>query len=187
MMRKWILRGFFVLVAFYVLFIAGTAVLALFRPPQPLELGTYQWLGEAGVTVNSVDRVATITAGKRSVRAHGIFYIVHAVISAPFGLRPTWHDSDVDVETFAGSGHTTNGGTYNVDEAAQTLEDVKTGRPGPDHEVRGATQHEDLVFDLPLDVEQPGFIVKPANDPMGLVGAVFGEFWQPHRFNLRYD
>jgi hypothetical protein len=76
---------------------------------------------------------------------------------------------------------------FAVDEAAQSVLDRETHRPGPVHFVRGAEQHEDLVFDLPRDVEQPGILFAPVNDPMGLLDIIFGRFWQPHRFNLRYD
>jgi hypothetical protein len=96
-------------------------------------------------------------------------YAVHARIVAPFGLRPTPEQS------------------FSVDERAQAFLDRKTGRPGPVHLVRGAQQHEDLIFDLPRNVEQPALVFLPANDPFGLVNLLFGEFWQPHRFNLRYD
>jgi hypothetical protein len=65
--------------------------------------------------------------------------------------------------------------------------DRLTGRPGPHHLVRGAMQHEDLVFDLPRDVEQPAIVFLPANDPMGMLELAAGVFWQPHRFNIRYD
>jgi hypothetical protein len=53
--------------------------------------------------------------------------------------------------------------------------------------VLGAAQHEDLVFDLPRNVEQPAILFLPANDPLGLLDLAFGRVWQPHRFNLRYD
>jgi hypothetical protein len=121
------------------------------------------------------------------LRAKGEFYIVHARIVAPFGLRPHWNDRDVLVQTFAGRGATTTPQTFAVDEAAQALFDRQTGRPGPIHVVRGAQQREDLVFDLPRDVEQPGLIFLPANDPARLIDAAFFEPVAPHRFNLRYD
>lgn len=170
-----------------VLAISAEAVLAFGRPPQPLALGTVQWLDEAGATVDSVDRVAKLGSGRTVLRAGGVFYVVHARILAPFGLRPTWHDSDVEVRTFSGSGGTMHDERFTVDEKAQAVLDRQTGRPGPTHLVRGAEQREDLVFDLPVDVEQPGLLFLPANDPMGLVYIVTGRFWGPHRFNLRYD
>lgn len=157
------------------------------RPPQPLPLGTIQWLGEVGITVDRVDRVGEIIAGDRKARARGEFYIVHARILAPFGLRPTWNDRDAVVETFAGSGGTMHGLRFAIDEHAQALLDARTGRPGPTHVVRGAVLHEDVVFDLPRNVEQPGIVFLRANDPMGLLNLAFGRVWQPHRFNLRYD
>jgi hypothetical protein len=121
------------------------------------------------------------------VHAKGIFYIVHARILAPFGLRPTWHDSDVEVRTFAHTGATMPARRFTVDEHAQSVLDRLTGRPGPVHLVRGAQQHEDLVFDLPRNVEQPALLFLPANDPSAMVDVVFLRFWQPHRFNIRYD
>ena len=163
--------------------VLGVLALTFGRPPQPLTLGTIQWLGEVGATVDSVERSDRIGAE----RAKGVFYIVHARIIAPFGLRPTWHDSDVEVRTFSGSGGTMHGLRFAVAAKAQALLDKRTGRPGPIHLVRGATQHEDLVFDLPMEVEQPGLLFLPANDPMGLVEWIFGVPWQPHRFNLRFD
>jgi len=163
--------------------VVAEVVLAFGRPPQPLALGTLQWLGEVGVTVDRVERRRTLG----SLEAAGEFYIVHARVVAPFGLRPAWNDSDVEVRTFSGVGGTMRDRTFTVDERAQETLDRITGRPGPTHLVRGAEQHEDLVFDLPREVEQPGIVFKAANDPMGLLDIVFGGFWQPHRFNIRYD
>jgi len=166
---------------------AVEAVLAFGRPPQPLPLGTIQWLGEVGATVDRVDRVRRLTAGNVTVAARGEFYIVHARALAPFGLRPVWNDRDVEVRTFAGVGGTMHDLRFAIDERAQAVLDRRTGRPGPEHLVRGAQEHDDLVFDLPVDVEQPGLVFLAANDPMGLLDLLFGHFWQPHRFNLRYD
>ena len=174
-------------VAAGVLFVLAVIVLTFGRPPQPLRLGTIQWSGEAGVTVDSVQRVPRIAYGGRVAVAKGQFYIVHARILAPFGLRPHWSDSYVQVQTFSGSGGNMRDLQFSVDEPAQAILDAKTGRPGPTHVVLGAEQHEDLVFDLPRDVEQPGIVFLPANDPWNLLDLVFGEIWQPHRFNLRYD
>ena len=173
--------------------VAGVALLAcaliltFWRPPQPLPFGRIQWLDEAGVTVDRVDRVSQITAPGRSIVARGEFYIVHARVVAPFGMRPTWSDADAVVETFSGSGGTMHGLRFTIDPAAQRVLDARTGRPGPVHLIRGAEAHEDLVFDLPRDVEQPGLVIAPANDPAGVLDWLFGRFWQPHRFNLRYD
>lgn len=177
-----------VLVGSLVVAVAGVAILGILfltfgRPPQPLPLGTIQWFGEVGATVDSVDRVDHI--GK--LRPKGVFYVAHARVIAPFGLRPTWHDSDAEVRTFAHSGATMPESTYEVDAVAQAELDRHTHRPGPVHEVRGASQHEDLVFDLPRDVEQPGLLFLPANDPSGLIFWIVARPWQPHRFNLRYD
>lgn len=167
---------------------AGVAVLAILvltfgRPAQPLPLGTIQWFDEVGATVDRVERVGHLG----SLRPRGVFYIVHARLIAPFGVRPTWHDSDVEVRTFAHTGATLPEAAYEVDSRAQAELDRHTHRPGSVHEVRGASQHEDLIFDLPRDVEQPGLLFLPANDPSGLLFWVLGRPWQPHRFNLRYD
>jgi hypothetical protein len=176
-----------VVICGWILFVLADVALAYGRPPQPLPLGTLQWLGEVGATVDGVTRAQQIGTGAQAVRAKGIFYIVHARVSAPFGLRPTWHDSDVEVRTFAGNGATMPEERFAVDEPAQTVLDRLTGRPGPTHLVLGAQQHEDLVFDLPRNVEQPALLFLPANDPAGLLDTIFLRFWQPHRFNLRYD
>lgn len=176
-----------VVAAVYALAFAAEAALVFGRPPQPLQLGTVQWFYEAGATVDGVDRVRQIGDGPDAVRAKGEFYIVHARILAPFGLRPTWHDDDVQVRTFAHAGATMPVTQFAVDERAQALLDRKTGRPGPVHLVRGAQQREDLVFDLPRNVEQPALVFLPANDPSAMLDAIFFRFWQPHRFNLRYD
>jgi hypothetical protein len=174
-------------IAMYLIAAAGDIFLAFWRPAQPLSLGTVQWLGEAGATVDRVDRVAQLRWGARTLQARGQFYIVHARIIAPFGLRPEWHDDDVEVRTFSGVGGTMATMRFTVDERAQALLDRQTGRPGPRHVVRGAEQHEDLVFDLPRNVEQPALLFLPANDPSGLLDLIVGSFWQPHRFNIRYD
>ncbi len=43
---------------------AAEVGLYFWRPPQPLPLGTIQWLGEVGVTVGSVDRVEHLGTGR---------------------------------------------------------------------------------------------------------------------------
>src|SRR6185437_2946263 len=111
--------------------VLGVLALTFGRPPQPLPLGTIQWFGEVGTTVDGVERVGHI--GR--LRPHGVYYIVHARIIAPFGLRPTWHDSDVEVRTFAHTGATLPEATYRVAEAAQAELDRHTGRPGAVHEI----------------------------------------------------
>lgn len=186
-MKRTILTAGAIVVFVYILAAAGNAFLAFWRVPQPLPLGTVQWLGEAGATVDSIDRADRIGTGSSARRARGVFYIVHARIIAPFGLRPEWHDDDVEVRTFSGSGGTMRGLRFTVDEPAQAVLDRQTGRPGREHLVRGAQQREDLVFDLPRNVEQPALVFLPANDPAALFEMLFGRFWQPHRFNLRYD
>lgn len=184
---RWLLPVLLVVAVFALGCIAIEVLLVFGVPPQPLAFGTVQWAGEAGVTVDGVDRVRSIRYGGHRVQAAGEFYVVHARVLAPFGLRPLWHDADVEVRTFSGSGGTMRDRHFGVDEAAQAILDQKTGRPGPTHLIRGALAHEDLVFDLPIDVEQPGLVVGPANDPVGALHLLFGRFWQPHRFNLRYD
>lgn len=170
-----------------ILFYMAAALLAYGRPPQPLSFGTIQWLDEVGATVDRVDRVAQIGKGRNAIRAKGEFYIVHARILAPFGVRPTWSDTYAEVDTFAHNGATLPPMRFTIDERAQAVLDRITGRPGPHHEVRGAQQHEDLVFDLPPNVEQPAILFLPANDRSDPIGWVLGPFVPPHRFNLRYD
>ena len=187
-MLRFLLLSIAAVAGVWLLFAGYVALLAFGRPPQPLAFGTVQWLGEAGVTVDGVDRMASLRAGTSVVRARGVFYVVHARIVAPFGLRPHWSDRGVEVFTFGHTGRTgPEGEAFGVDEAAQKLEDRLTGRPGPEHEVLGASRREDLVFDLPRNVEQPGIVFKAANDPMGLLEVFVWHVWQPHRFNLRYD
>lgn len=157
-------------------------------PAQPLPLGTIQWFDEVGVTVDRVDRVAQVGTGAEAIHARGEFYIVHARVIAPFGFRPDWHDSDVEVRTFAGTNGTMRDLRFAIDKPAQAALDRITHRPGPEHIIIGAEQHEDLVFDLPKNVEQPGILFLPANAPAGLVfSLIVPHFWQPHRFNIRYD
>lgn len=172
---------------FAALLTLAEVTLAYGRPPQPLPLGTVQWFYEVGATVDRVDRVREIGAGSHALRAKGEFYVVHARVLAPFGLRPEWNDNDVEVRTFAGTGATMPAMRFGVDERAQSLLDRQTGRPGSVHLVRGAEQQETLVFDLPRNVEQPGLMFLPANEPFGLLAIIGGHFWAPHRFNLRYD
>lgn len=185
--RRSVLIAIAVIVAVWLIAAAGNTALAFLRPPQPLPLGTVQWKYEVGATVDRVDRVTHIGSGGMTVRARGQFYIVHARLLAPFGLRPQWSDSDVEVRTFAGRGGNMRDLRFTVDERAQRILDAQTGRPGPVHVVLGAQRREDLVFDLPRDVEQPGLVFLPANDPTALIDMIFWQFWQPHRFNLRYD
>ena len=187
MLLRWVLGVGVGVVLAGGLFVAAVLFLAFARPPQPLPLGVVQWLHEAGVTVDAVDRVPRIEAGKRAALARGEFYVVHARVLAPFGLRPHWSDRDVEVRTFSCAGGTMRNRHFSIDEAAQAILDARTGRPGPHHVVLGAEQHEDLVFDLPRNVEQPGIVFWAANDPRGVLEILFGRVWQPHRFNLRYD
>jgi hypothetical protein len=157
------------------------------RPPQPLDLGELQRVYETEFTVLRVDRAKTVAFGSQVRKAHGTFYIVEAAVYCPFGVRYHWSDARVEVRTFAGSGGTMRGRHFGVDEAAQRLLDAGDGRPGPNHLVRGASQHERLVFDLPDNVEQPGLVFLDANDPWNALDLPSGRIWEPHRFNLRYD
>ncbi len=182
-----VLAAIGIAVAAVALVVAADVLLAFERPPQPLRLGTIQWFDEVGATVDRVERVTRIGTGANFRTARGEFYVVHARILAPFGFRPNWDDAFVEVRTFSGHGGTMQDLRFTVDAQAQKILDRQTSRPGPEHLVRGAEQHEDLVFDLPRDVEQPGLVFLPANNPLGLVSLLFGHFWQPHRFNLRYD
>lgn len=171
----------------WLLGLAMEAFLANERPPQPLAFGDWQWTGEVGMTVGGVTRTSRLSYQGQTIAARGEFYVVHALVCAPFGLRPHWDDADAIVRTFSGTGGTMRGLEWAVDEPAQHLLDRMTGRPGPQHEVRGALEHEDLVFDLPRDVEQPGFIFRVANQPARVLDWIFLSWWQPRRFNLRYD
>ena len=182
-----LMRTIAVLAGAYVVAALADAFFAFWRPAQPLPFGTVQWFDEVGATVDGVERVTQVGKGANARRPQGQFYIVHARIIAPFGFRPEWHDDDIEVQTFAGTGGTMHDLHFKVDERTQRLLDRQTGRPGPDHLVLGAQQHEDLVFDLPKNVEQPALVFLPANDRIALLGLLFGDFWQPHRFNLRYD
>jgi len=169
----------------------GVLFLSAFaRPPQPLPLGSVEWAYETGFTVDGVDRASKLRLGPAVVRARGEFYVVHARVLCPFGERFHWNDSDIDVQTFSGSGGSLRGAeqTFSVDEPVQALLDKRTHRPGREHVVLGASQRETLVFDLPFDVEQPALVFLAPNDPWNLIDdALAGHVWQPHRFNLRYD
>jgi hypothetical protein len=171
------------------LFFAIVLGVAYSRPPQPLPLGTVQWDYETGFTVASVDRVGAIRYDGRTYRAHGEFYLVRARVFCPYGERFHWSDRDVAVETFSGSGGAQpDQARFSVDEPVQAILDRQTHRPGPQHTILGATQREDLVFDLPKDVEQPALVFLAANDPLDVIdGLREGSIWQPHRFNIRYD
>ena len=186
-MKLWIAKFIGAVLLGGTLALGGTLVLTFGRPPQPLAFGRFQWIDETGFTVTGVERTDRIAAGGRSIRAKGQFYIVHGLVICPFGYRAHWRDDAVEVRTFAGTGGTMHDLRFSVDEAAQALLDRRTGRPGPRHEVLGASQHEDLVFDLPRNVEQPGLVFIPGNEAWGLLDWLFGRPWQPHRFNLRYD
>lgn len=171
------------------LFIAMVFVFAFARPPQPLPLGTIQWDYETGFTVDGVDRADTIQDATRTYRARGQFYIVHARVLCPFGERFHWNDRDVAVETFSGSGGAQQSAQkFSVDEVIQRILDRRTHRLGPRHTILGASQREDLVFDLPKNIEQPALVFVVANNPFDLLDNLRdGRIWQPHRFNIRYD
>lgn len=171
------------------LFIAIVLGLAFATPPQPLPLGTIQWDYETGFTVDAVNRTDTIQDGRRTYRARGEFYIVHARVLCPFGERFHWNDRGVAVETFSGSGGSHQlAQKFSVDEIIQRILDHRTHRAGPEHTVLGASQREDLVFDLPKNIEQPALVFFAANDPLDVVDNLrAGRVWRPHRFNIRYD
>lgn len=159
---------------------------ATLRPPQPLPLGTLQWDYETAFTVDRVDRLDVLRVKGRSVRARGQFYVVDVRVLCPYGERYHWDDRRVEVRTFSGFGGTMRDRRFMPDPQAQALLDGTTGRR-VQHTVIGAQEHDRLVYDLPRNVEQPGIVFLDANDPSGLLDVIFGHFWQPARFNLRYD
>lgn len=180
-MRPWIVVA--TIAGLGAAFVAGAALLAFYRPPQPLALGAKQYQYETTYTVTAVERRKRL--GR--LQARGEYYIVDVLIGAPFGYRPTWDDANAEVHTFAGTGRTQPPGRFTVDRTAQAYMDQLTGRPRSPHEIKGASMHERLVFDLPLDVEQPGLVFLDANDPVNFLNILFGQIWEPHRYNLRYD
>lgn len=183
-------QALFVLAALACLSVTAAFVLewagATLRPPQPRPLGDLQWAYETGFTVQRIDRMEALSVRGRTVRPRGQFYVVTVRVLAPFGERYHWDDHRVEVRTFSGSGGTMSERRFAVDPGAQALLDSSTGRRAQ-HTVIGAEEHDRLVFDLPRDVEQPGLVFLDANDPWSLLDLLFGRFWQPARFNLRYD
>lgn len=166
------------------------AMLFWFRP-EPLEFGTIQraYAFETGFTVDRVYRTRSIQVGRRVVRARGEFYVVDARVLCPFGDRYVWNDDRVHVETFSGlNGRMRNRHfRFAVASDAQHVVDAQDGRPGSAHLVLGRSRRERLVFDLPLDIEQPALVFDDANDPSNLPALLFGQPWQPARFNIRED
>lgn len=192
MFNRWL--AIFGIVAGACVFVAAALVTLVLAsgyatPPQPLALGTVQWDYETGFTVDAVDRLNAIRDGNRTYRARGEFYLVHARVLCPFGERFHWSDGDVVVETFSGSGGTHRAQQrFSVDEAIQAIVDRHTHRPGSRHTILGASQREDLIFDLPKNVEQPAIVFLAANDSLDVLDDLrVGRLWHPHRFNIRYD
>jgi hypothetical protein len=186
MTRAWLITS----LGAVALLVVGAALYAAdvtLRPPQALPFGTVIWWYETGFTVTGVERAKEIAFGGHRRHARGTYYIVDAKVIAPFGERYHWDDAKARVETFSGDGGTMRGLRFAVDEEAQALLDRSDGRPGPQHMVRGASQTERLVFDLPDDVEQPGLVFEDTLDPWNALDVIFGSIWEPHRFNLRYD
>lgn len=148
---------------------------AFFRPPQPLPLGTIQWSYETGFTVERVHRASQAVIAGVARRPRGEFYIVDVTVLCPFGERYHFDDRDIRVALFGGSGGSRRRGSWHAE------------NPTPSHEVLGASEHRRLIFDLPLDAEQPALVFDDANDPSHVLDLLLGSMWQPHRFNLRYD
>lgn len=161
--------------------IAGAGVVTLevagafLRPPQPLPLGTVQWSYETGFTVESVRRSKQAIIGGVFRHARGEFYIVDVEVLCPFGERYHFDDRSIRVELFGGSGGSWRRGSWQAENLVRQ------------HEVLGASERDELIFDLPLDAEQPGLVFADANDPSHVLDLLLGSTWQPHRFNLRYD
>lgn len=147
--------------------------------PEPLEFGTIQraYEFETGFTVDRVRRVREIRTNGGTMRAHGEFYIVDARVLCPFGDRYVWNDARVHVETFSGL----NGHMRGEHRRYAVVE------PAPPQLVLGKSLRRTLVFDLPVDVEQPAVVFDDANAPSNLPALFFGKPWQPARFNIRED
>jgi hypothetical protein len=163
---------------------AGAAALLIYglavfgRPPMPVAFGTTLWGYECGFTVLDVGRTRQLGAQ----RAHGTFYVVTTRVVCPFGERYHWDPARILV--------TTNGcrTKYPMAQAAARELGPEGSRAIRAHRVLGAAETEQLVYDLPDDVEQPSLLFA---DTMGLRAFAYrllhGQLFMPHRFNIRYD
>lgn len=159
------------------------------RPPMPVPLGQSVWSYECGFSVLDVRRTPAITAADLSTRAHGTFYVVTAKVACPYGERYVWDD-------FRSAYVVSNPGVvwggrdrrYYASPEGQRLLNLINGRAANPHKVLGATETEQLAFDLPPDIEQPALLFPESLGFLAFLDELrVGRIYVPHRFNLRYE
>lgn len=168
-------------VAAAALIVFGCAV-ALVQPLQPFGIGdTYCW-DEFCFAVTAVKREKTIGAGSNQAVANGTFYIVSADMGSPWWGRFYWGNDAVFVTDYAGT-------NYGYSLRGQLAYDRLTGSERSRcHLIRGASERETIVFDLPDDVVQPRLLIRDTLGLEGLIGGVRARLlYIKPAFNLRYD
>ncbi len=168
-------------VAAAVLIVFGSAV-ALVQPLQPFGIGdTYCW-DEFCFAVTAVKREKTIGAGSNQAVANGTFYIVSADMGSPWWGRFYWGNDAVFVTDYAGTnyGYSTRG--------QRAYDRLTGGESSRCHLIRGASERETIVFDLPDDVVQPRLLIRDTLGLEGLIGGIRARLlYVKPAFNLRYD
>ena len=157
------------------------ATLAIAQPLQPVALRERYCWDEFCFRVVSVQRVKTLGSGAHNVSAAGTFYVVTADMEAPWWGRFDWSPDAVYVLTW-------DGGRYEHSVAGQRAIDAVTGNTSVCHMIRGASETETIVFDLPDDVVQPRLLVRDTLGFEGFLGGLrYAGYYVKPGFNLRYD
>lgn len=144
-----------------VLGLSGYLVSIYGRPPMPVPLGRVIWEYETGFTVTHVTR--------RPLNAATTAYGVTVRVFCPFGERYRWTPRSAHVLDNSGR-------VYYA--AAAT----------PEHKIVGASETEQMTFELPSGVEQPALVFDEAMSPAAIFDDLrVGRIYERHRFNLRYD
>lgn len=162
--------------------VVGISALELAQPLQPYGPGnTYCW-DEFCFVVNSVKQVKSIGSGADAAVAQGTFYIVDADLESPWWGRFVWSNDAVYVIDDAGA-------DYHFSHAGQRASDLLAGFSRSNcHLIRGASEHERIVFDLPDDVVQPRLLVRDTLGFEGFLGGIRGNIiYVKPAFNLRYE
>src|SRR5215469_11709155 len=157
------------------------SALALAQPLHPFAPGERYCWDEYCFRVDSVTRTRTLGPQSHPLVARGTFYVVNATLEAPWWGRLVWGPQSSFVVT-------RDGGEYSVSQAGQNALDAPGSTRSECHTVLGASEHETLVFDLPVDALQPRLLVRDTLGFEGLLGALrLGRLYVKPAFNLRYD
>lgn len=155
--------------------------LAVAQPLHPYAPGERYCWDEFCFRVDSIKRVKTLGSGAQRVVAQGTFYVVSATLESPWWGRMAWGPDSVYVVTYDGS-------QFARSVAGQRVIDASQHRSSACHQIKGASESETIVFDLPDDAVQPRLLMRDTLGVEGLMGATrLGRSYVKPGFNLRYD